>query len=207
MPQPNALDICRTDLFTSEQELLERYNQSLVDKVKRIREMYNWYISNPAGSDARCVGEVMRRHSIARRTAYTDLAVVKQLLPLLSDSTREFHRWRTNEMLQEAYAMAKMKKDTKTMCNVAAAYGKLNKVDVEEEKVMPYDQILKQPFTATDDPSVLGITPTPNIDERIKEMIAKYSAETLDIVDVEHEEVDLEFDTLFPMLQPPGQPQ
>ncbi|MCM1428407.1 MAG: hypothetical protein NC097_01245 [Clostridium sp.] len=34
--------------------------------------------------------------------------------------------------------------------------------------------------------------------EKISAMIQKYRAETIDIEDVEFEEVDLEFDTLFP---------
>ena len=62
---------------------------------------------------------------------------------------------------------------------------------------LPLDQILVQPFTATDDPRVLGIEPIPNINEKISAMIQKYRAETIDIEDVEFEEVDLEFDVLF----------
>ena len=54
----------------------------------------------------------------------------------------------------------------------------------------PYDLIVVQPFTAssystssmsivsaTDDPSVLGIKPIPNIQEKIQKMIAKYRAD------------------------------
>ena len=62
---------------------------------------------------------------------------------------------------------------------------------------VPYDLIFVQPFTATDDPSVLGIKPIPNIQEKIQKMIAKYRAETIDIEDVEYEEADLEEDVLF----------
>lgn len=50
---------------------------------------------------------------------------------------------------------------------------------------------------ATDDPRVLGIEPIPNIAEKISAMIEKYRAETIDIEDVEFEEVDLELDTHF----------
>lgn len=52
MPTPNALEVCRTHLFTKESELLERYPQPIVDKVLRVREMYQWYIANPDGTDA-----------------------------------------------------------------------------------------------------------------------------------------------------------
>lgn len=62
---------------------------------------------------------------------------------------------------------------------------------------MPYDRIVVQPFTATDDPTVLGIKPIPNINEKIKEMLDKYRKETIDIEDIEFEEADLEEDELF----------
>ena len=42
------------------------------------------------------------------------------------------------------------------------------------------------------------LAPIPNIADKIAAMIEKYRAETIDIEDVEFEEVDLEFDSLFP---------
>lgn len=113
-------------------------------------------------------------------------------------SSRDFHRWRTNEMLIATYKMAEKRKDSKTMERAATAYGKLNRIDLEDEQAIPLDQILVQPFMATDDPRVLGIEPIPNIAEKISAMIEKYRKETIDIEDVEFDEVDLEFDALFP---------
>lgn len=198
MAYPNAIEVCRAELFTKEVELRDRYPQALVDKVLRVREMYNWFISNPDGTDREFVAEVCQRHGIHRTTAYSDLAVVKSLLPMLGSASRDFHRWRTNEMLIATYKMAEKRKDSKTMERAATAYGKLNRVDLEDEQAIPLDQILWQPFTATDDPRVLGIEPIPNIQSKIDAMIEKYRKETIDIEDVEFEEVDLEFDTLFP---------
>lgn len=199
MPTPSALEICRTDLFTKEVELQERYPQVLVDKVLRIREMYNWFISNPDGTDREFVAELCQRHDISKVTAYADLAIVKTLLPTLATASRDFHRWRFNEMILATYKMAKKRKDTKTMERAASSYAKHNRIDIEDEQAMPYDMIVPQPFTATDDPRVLGIEPIPNIQEKISAMIQKYRAETIDIEDVQFEEVDLELETLFPL--------
>ena len=198
MSYPNAIEVCRTELFTKEVELRERYPQAIVDKLLRVREMYNWFIANPDGTDREFVAEVCQRHGIHRTTAYSDLSVVKSLLPMLGSASRDFHRWRTNEMLIATYKMAEKRKDSKTMERAATAYGKLNRVDLEDERAMPYDLIVPQPFTATDDPRVLGIEPIPNINDKIAAMIDKYRKETIDIEDVEFEEYDLEFDTLFP---------
>ena len=198
MPTPSALEICRTDLFTREAELQERYPQVLVDKILRIREMYNWFISNPDGTDREFVAELCQRHDISKVTAYADLAIVKTLLPTLATASRDFHRWRYNEMILATYKMAEKRKDTKTMERAASSYAKHNRIDIEDEEAMPYDMIVPQPFTATDDPRVLGIEPIPNIQQRIAEMIDKYRKETIDIEDVQFEEVDLEFPALFP---------
>ncbi len=197
MRTPSAIEVCRTDLFTKVEDLQSRYPQTLVDKVLRVREMYNWFISNPDGTDREFVAELLQRHSVSKVTAYSDLAIVKSLLPMLASASRDFHRWRFNEMIINTYKMAEKRKDTKTMERAAASYAKYNRVDLEDEQVVPYEMIVVQPFVATSDPSVLGIKPIPNIQQRISEMIAKYRAETLDIEDVEFEEADLEFGELF----------
>lgn len=200
MPTPNALEVCRTDLFTKESELLERYPQPIVDKVLRVREMYQWYIANPDGTDREFVAEVCQRHDISRVTAYSDLAILKSLLPMLATASRDFHRWRYNEMILATYKMAEKRKDTKTMERAASSYAKYNRVDLEDEQAVPYELIVVQPFTATEDPRVLGIEPIPNIKQKISAMIDKYRAETLDIEDVTFEEADLELSELFPII-------
>ena len=202
MGTPSAIEICRTDLFTKTEDLQKLYPQTFVDKVLRVREMYNWFISNPDGTDREFVTELLQCHSVSKVTAYSDLAIVKSLLPMLASASRDFHRWRFNEMIINTYKMAEKRKDTKTMERAAASYAKYNRVDLEDEQVVPFEMIVVQPFVATSDPSVLGIKPIPNIQQKISDMIAKYRAETLDIEDVEFEEADLEFDTLFPQSKP-----
>lgn len=115
MSTPSAIDVCRTELFTKVEDLQQKYPQALVDKVVRVREMYNWFLSNPGGTDREFVSEVMQRHSVSKVTAYSDLAVVKTLMPLLASTSRDFHRWRFNEMIMKTYAKAQAKGDTKTM--------------------------------------------------------------------------------------------
>lgn len=198
MAQHNALDVCRVDLFASEDELRQRYPEVIVARVIRIREEYNWFLSNPDAKDRQFVENAVSRHNISKVLAYSDLAIVKTLLPLLAQASRDFHRYRYNEMILETFQMAKKRKDTKTMEKAASSYAKFNRVDLEDEQAVPYDLIVVQPFTATNDPSVLGIKPIPNINERISELLRKYKAENMDIEDVEYEEADLEFNSLFP---------
>ncbi len=192
MGLPKLIDVCRADLFTGEAELRARYDAVTIARLLRVRDEYQWVLSNPDLADRQFVEEFVGRTGLSESAIYGDLAIIKQLLPLLSSSSRDFHRWKANQMLLETYQMAKKRKDTKTMERAASSYAKYNRVDVEDEQVMPFDLIVVQPFTATQDPSVLGIKPLPNLDQRIKELIAKYRRESIDIEDVEAEVADLE---------------
>ena len=198
MPNPSTLEICRIDLFTAQDELQQRYADGIVERIMRIRDEYNWFLSKPDSKDRQFVEQAVSRHGVSRMQAYNDLAVVKALLPHLAQASRDFHRYRYNEMILETYQMAKKRKDTKTMEKAASSYAKYNRVDLEDEQAVPYDLIVVQPFTATDDPTVLGIKPIPNINERIHALLKKYQAENMDIEDVEFEEPDLELPSLFP---------
>lgn len=197
MPRQPILEICSKDLFTAEDELLEKYNTEQAQRVLRLRDMYNYYISNPDTKDRQFVDTAMSRHGIMKSQAYADLSIIKSLLPLLSSASRDFHRFRFNEMILETYQMAKARKDTKTMEKAASSYAKFNRVDLEDEQALPYDLIVVQPFTATSDPRVLGIKPIPNVEEKIAAMLKKYRQESMDIDDVDYEEVDLEEEELF----------
>ena len=197
MAQHNTLDVCRVDLFTAKEELMQRYPEVIVARVMRIREEYNWFLSNPDSKDRQFIDNAVSRFGISKVLAYSDLSIVKALLPHLAQASRDFHRYRYNEMILETFQMAKKRKDTKTMEKAASSYAKYNRVDLEDEQAVPYDLIVVQPFTATSDPSVLGIKPIPNIQEKIEALLKKYQAENMDIEDVEYEEADLEEDALF----------
>lgn len=199
MAQHNTIDVCRVDLFTAEDELRQRYPEVIVAHVLRVREEYNWFISNPDAKDRQFIENAVSRFGISKVLAYSDLAIVKAMLPHLSQASRDFHRYRYNEMILETFQMAKKRKDTKTMEKAASSYAKFNRVGLEDEQAVPYDLIVVQPFTATDDPSVLGIKPMPRLQERIHELLQKYRAESIDIEDVEFKEADLEEKSLFPI--------
>lgn len=202
MPLPKTIEVCKVDLFTPLEELEAKYDAVIVAKLMRVREEYQWLLANPDAKDRQFVEEFIGRTKCSEACIYSDLAIIKQLLPALSSSSRDYHRWKANQMLMETYQMAKKRKDTKTMERAASSYAKYNRVDLEDEQVMPYDEIVVQPFTPTSDPSVLGIKPIPDIDKKIKSMIEKYRRESIDIEDVEAEDADLEQQELFPSLNP-----
>ena len=84
------------------------------------------------------------------------------------------------------------------MERAATSYAKYNRVDLEDEMAMPYDEIVIQPFCATLDVSVLGLKPIPDVYNHIARLTKELSRDFVDIVDVEYEDADLEEDKLFP---------
>lgn len=197
MSNISTLDLCRAHLFDAESDIVAKYGQGAADRVIRARTMYNWRMSNPEATDRQFVSEFKSRFPMGKNVAREYLRVVNKLLPSLSEQSRDFHRWRTNEMLLETYQMAKARKDAKTMERAATSYGKLNGVDQTEQEKIPFHLLMVQPFVPTFDPSVLGIKPIPGIEQKIDKLLEKYTSEMQDIEDVDFEDADLEEDELF----------
>ena len=197
MALPSPLEACKLDLLTSDAELLEKYPVALAERVSRLRDMYNYWLANPSMKDRQLRDAIMSRYDVSQATAYSDIAIIHQLVPLLSQKSRDFHRARANEMFLETYAMAKARKDTRTMERAASSYAKYNRVDLEDEMAMPYDEIVIQPFCATLDVTVLGLKPIPDVYNHIAKLTKELSKDFADIEDVEFEEPDLEESQLF----------
>lgn len=198
MSRISTLDLAKQYLFINEADIRNSVGDFDFDRVMKVRAMYMWRLSNPEKKDREFIDEFRSRFpDSGKNVAHEYMVVVNQLLPLLSEKSRDFHRWRFNEMILETYQMSKARKDTKTMERSASSYARHNRVDAEDIQTVPYHLILVQPFVATNDPRVLGIEPIPDIDNKIRKMIDKYAQETIDIEGVEFEEADLEEKELF----------
>jgi hypothetical protein len=198
MAQIKNIELAQREMFTPREELLQRYDEARVAHLMRIREMYNWMIANPSERDRKFIDIFTGKFNLSQSAAYADLALVKQLVPALAPASREFYRKQVSEMLLETYNMAKARKDTKAMAMAAKELGKVNRVDLEDEKILPYEQIVIQPFTPSSDPTIIGLKVIPNVDEVKARLKKQMSMDNPDIEDVDFEEADLEEDTLFP---------
>lgn len=190
MSRPNAIELCRQYLFEDADSFREKVSPADFQKILRCRAMYLWIIERPQSKDSEFVAEVCNRFKVSRPTAYADLAVIKTLLPELSQTAQDFHRWRYINMILETYNVAKIKGDTRTMEKAATSYAKHLRIDVEQEHIDLAD-IMPQPFVPTLDPRVLGIEPLPDLKERKRKLIEKYSREIADVQDIGFEEIDV----------------
>ncbi|MBQ8542908.1 MAG: hypothetical protein IJ436_08510 [Bacteroidaceae bacterium] len=134
---------------------------------------------------------------MAKSQAYTDLSILKTLLGELQKTTKDYHRFRFNQMIQEAYELARVQKDAKAMQAAAAQYAKYNQLDKEDALNFDYEKIIVQTFVPTEDPSVAGFKPIPNIREKIRSKIDFYSQDSEFIEEIEIEEADYNPDEIF----------
>ena len=197
MSLPSPVEACRVDLFTSESELREKYPTAFAERLIRLREMYNYWLANPSIKDRDLRDTIVSRYRVSQSAAYADISVIHQLVPLISAKSKTFHRERANEMLIETYALAKARKDTKTMERAASSYAKLNGLPAEDETTISYDDIVTQPFCPTLDVRVLGIKPIPDIYNYINKLSKELLPDCPDITEVEWEDADLMEAQLF----------
>lgn len=187
----SGLEACNADLFTDIGDLRKKYSKDTVDKVVRVRAMYVYMVESPSTSDADIVREFTARYGVSRPTAYSDLAIVKVMLPNLSKNSKDFNTWRATEMFLKSFRVAEEKKDAAAMARVAADFAKTFRVGEAEQLAFSPDDLLPQHFIPVDDPSVLGIKPMPDRDKRIKELLEELSAKDPQILNVEFEEADV----------------
>lgn len=190
MSRINSIELCRLYLFADAKDFKHKVSEADYDKIIRCRALYLWFLEQPHAKDAAFVAEDCNRFKVSRPTAYSDLAVIKALMPELSKTAREFHRWRYNQMILDTYNTAKLKGDTRTMEKAATSYAKYNDCDNFKEEI-DLSEIMPQPFIPTMDPRVLGIEPMPDLAKRKRELIEKYTREVADVADIDFEEIDL----------------
>lgn len=161
----------------------------------RLRDIYNYWLQFPLTKDRDMVLRIGKEYGLQPTQAYADLRIVKALLGDLQKATKEYHRYRFIEMVNAAYEMARINRDAKSMVAAADKYAKYTQLDKEDLVDRGFDKIMIQPFKPTDDPSVAGFKPVPNIRERIQKKIASYWNE--EIQEVEYETVDFNEDEIF----------
>lgn len=196
MPVPATIEVCKEHLFSDREEMTQNNIPVVIqERLIRIRDMYNFWLNFPRKKDVEIVKELELRYKIQRSTAYEDIRIIKALLGDLNKSTKDFHRWKFCGMLDEAYEMAKKMKDARAMVAAADKYGKYTQLDKEDLVDRGYDKIQVQPFEPTDDPSVIGIKPIPNIRQRIQDKIKQYWND--DIEDVDFEPIEFNEEEIF----------
>jgi hypothetical protein len=189
-------DLYADNLMLPVEELkAKKIDDAVIERIIRLRDIYNYILRNPLKRERQYVEYIVHNSEnlgngkkITLRMAYDDLEVIHAIIGNLQNCTKEWHRWRFNNMIMEGYKLAVDKQDPAAIARLASAYGKYNKLDRDDEKDARYTDIPHIRFTF--DVSVLGFKPIPNVNEFIDKLIKQYSntalseiAEDADIIE------------------------
>lgn len=187
MAKPEIYDICVKHLYDDKNKLTHLAPQQL-DKLLRIRSAYTMMLEFPSKRDREIILHLQNNFGIDRTAAYDDLRVIKDVLGAINKQSKDWHRFRFNNMIENNYRIAELKQNPAAMDKITNTYGKYNQLDKEDVQTVPWDKIIPQLFEPTSDPSVLGIKPMPKFRETIAAMKKKYLQ---DVEDVTYEDIDL----------------
>lgn len=198
MPLPAIIDTARDHLFADVTDM-QRAGLPLAtqEHIFRLRDLYNFWLQHPRIKDKEIILKLQQDYKLGKSQAYSDLSILKLLLGEFQKTSKDYHRYRFIEMINEAYEVARVNKDAKAMATAADKYAKYTQLDKEDEINFDYDKIAVQAFVPTDDPSVAGFKPVPNLRDVIRNTIKKYEKECEYIEFVEVEEADFNPDNIF----------
>lgn len=185
--------VYKEHLFTDDIEL-QRVVPSLLirQRIKRIQSVYTLAQSFPWKKSIDLVNEDRKMYKISRTQAFEDVRIAQALLGSVNAASKDYIRWVFNEEIMSTYRAACKAGDNLSRVKALDAYAKYNKLGVEDQVIFDVSILATQPFTMTDDPAEIGLRIIPNIRKVIADTIAEFSKN--DIIDVEYEEVDMEFD-------------
>lgn len=174
------IDLYADNLMLSEDELREKHiEEQTIRRIIRLRDIYNYMLRDPLKKDREYVEYITASYKdssgspLSRRRAYEDLELLHAIVGNLQECSKEWHRWRFNNMIMEGYAIATRNEDAAAIAKLAQQYGKYNQLDKEDDRDKGYGQIPRLVFTF--DVSVMGFKPIPNVRKVMDELIAHYS--------------------------------
>lgn len=147
-------------------------------RLIRLRDVYTYWLERPQTAEGDIVTLLNQRYEVSRTVAYEDLRLLRICVGSLSQASRDYYRWRFLQYAEEAFQMARDKKDPRAFASVLSAYGKYTNLDKAEADAPAYSDIVPQTFVPTSDPSVIGLKPIPNWREKARRLEQKYIHET-----------------------------
>ena len=93
---------------------------------------------------------------------------------------------RANRLLEaaQAAALAGDDKQAKSLTKIAEVIVKTNQLDQPDGEDYPWEEIVPRDESFSVDPETIGIAKVPNIEEKVKKLLAQYTSE-IDDVDIQ----------------------
>lgn len=155
----------------------QRIPDSTIQRVERLRELAAYWRSYPSTSQKELLARCMQTFKVQRSQAYDDIHLLKILIGNLEATTKEFARWRVNQMIEEDRAAARREGDWRAVASMQKNYIINNQTNKPDTPDLSFEKIVPLQIEPTDDPSVLGIRVPKNLRARRDKLIRQYSKE------------------------------
>lgn len=174
----------------SEQLRRDLVPEDTIFRVERLRELSAYWRSYPQTTPKELVTRCMQLFKVEKSQAYDDIHILKILIGNLEATTKEFARWRANQMIEEDRLAARRDGDWRAVASMQKNYIINNQTDKEDSPDKAFEKIVPLQIEPTDDPSVLGIKAPKNLRQLRDKLIRRYSKdeEFDDYVEVTNEE-------------------
>lgn len=170
----------------SDDELFEqRIAQTVIERIHRLRGLYAYWLQFPQKFDHDIVQYDMAMFKVGKSQAYDDLHLVRLILGNLQQASKDFMRWKINQDLEQDLKAARRAGDHRSVAAIEKNRILNNRTDKEDELELEFDKIIPQQFVPVDDPSVLGIKKLPDLRNRIRELVKKYSDNSVQFAEYE----------------------
>ena len=176
MSVPVNIDEYSEYLPVSSDELREQLvPEDTIQRIERLRELSSYWRSYPSTSPKELVTRCMQLFKVGKSQAYDDIHILKILIGNLEATTKEFARWRVNQMIEEDRTAARRDGDWRAVASMQKNYILNNQTDKPDTPDMAFDKIVPLQLEPTDDPSVLGIKAPKNLRARRDKLIKLFS--------------------------------
>lgn len=170
----------------SDDELFERrIAQTVIERIHRLRSLYAYWLQFPQKFDQDIVQYDMAMFKVGKSQAYDDLHLVRLILGNLQQASKDFMRWKINQDLEQDLKAARRAGDHRSVAAIEKNRILNNRTDKEDELELEFDKIIPQQFVPVDDPTVLGIKRLPDLRNRIRELVKKYSDNSVQFAEYE----------------------
>lgn len=176
MSVPVNIDQYSEYLPVSSDELRQQLvPEDTIQRIERLRELSSYWRSYPSTSPKELVTRCMQLFKVGKSQAYDDIHILKILIGNLEATTKEFARWRVNQMIEEDRTSARRDGDWRAVASMQKNYILNNQTDKPDTPDMAFDKIVPLQLEPTDDPSVLGIKAPKNLRARRDKLIKQFS--------------------------------
>lgn len=174
----SLFDRLQLHLFDDNDNIPEhiRFSEKELEIKKRFVTVFTFWLEKPMLSDKKILQFMTTTLGMSKSQAYRDIDKIKILLGNVRNANKEWQRYKLIAMLDKAYELAEVTRNSMAMIKAAQVLGKYTQLDKEEAAAIPYDEIVPQSFEPTGDVSVLGIQPIKDLKDRQKKLREKYGS-------------------------------